>query len=94
MWVVVSCVAFVAVACLASTTDDAVWFLGHEVPTVCMWRSWLGFECLGCGLTRSVVYAADLQLFNALRLHVAGPLLLAVVAGQVPWRLVRLWRSR
>jgi hypothetical protein len=49
---------------------------------VCLLHRLTGLHCLGCGLTRSIVHLLRGDLLASLRLHPAGPLVAAMVAGQ------------
>jgi hypothetical protein len=48
----------------------------------CLLHRLTGLQCLGCGLTRSIVHLLRGDLLASLRLHPAGPLVAAIVAGQ------------
>ena len=48
------------------------------------------YGCFGCGLTRSFVHTAHLDLGEAFRLHPLGPVAFLAVAVQIPWRLRKL----
>jgi hypothetical protein len=49
---------------------------------VCLLHRLTGLPCLGCGLTRSIVHLLRGDLLASLRLHPAGLLVTAIVAGQ------------
>lgn len=49
---------------------------------VCLLHRLTGLQCLGCGLTRSIAHLLRGDLLASLRLHPAGPLVAAIVAGQ------------
>ena len=85
------CGSVVLVALLLTPSPDAVSLFGHEIPIVCGFRRLTGLPCPGCGLTRSFAFAAHLQIAAAFRAHLLGPVLFAFVAGQVPFRLWRLY---
>jgi hypothetical protein len=84
------CGAVVLAAVVLTPGADAVSWFGVEIPVVCGFRRFTGWPCPGCGLTRSFVFMAHGQLLAAFRVHALGPLLFAVVASQVPWRLYRV----
>jgi hypothetical protein len=57
-----------------------VWFCRpylSMMPEVCMFKQLTGTGCPGCGLTRSVAATAHLQLGEAVRFHLFGPMILA-----------------
>lgn len=72
-------------------SGEALTALGLPLPPTCASMQ-LGLPCPGCGLTRSFALGVRLDP-AAFRLHRLGPLLLLLVAAQVPYRLWRLSRS-
>lgn len=73
----------------------ALW--GWQLPEICWWRSMLGRNCAGCGLTRSLVSLVHGQWAAAWQLHPAGVLLAPVILAQLPfraWQLARIARQR
>ena len=68
-------------------------FPGLPLPEMCMSRTWLQFECPGCGLTRSFVHLAHGDLSASWRLHRLGWLLALAVVAQLPYRIVALARG-
>jgi len=63
-----------------------------RLPQLCTFRSLFGYECPGCGMTRSFVYTARLRFAEAWAMHPAGTLLAAYLAVSVPHRLWRIGR--
>ncbi len=61
--------------------DDAVSLFGWDIPAMCTWRRLFGMGCPGCGLTRSFVYLAHLQVVDAFRMNLAGPPIFLALAG-------------
>ena len=64
---------------------------GWPAPEVCQSRAWFGWECPGCGLTRSFVYLAHGDVAASLAVHRFGWLVALLVALQAPYRL---WAMR
>jgi hypothetical protein len=89
-----SCATVVFLSVVLSTTPEVVSFLGFDVPTLCPFRWLSGLDCYGCGLTRSFVFMGHGELSSAFGVHKLGPALFSLVAGQIPWRIFRLWRHR
>ncbi len=56
------------------------------VPHVCLVQSLCGIPCPGCGITRSVLALLGGDVGYALSLNPVGPVLLLVLAIQVPLR--------
>lgn len=84
--------AVIAAAWLLEPTParDGLTAAGVRLPSSCASMR-LGLPCPGCGLTRSFVLGVRLDP-EAFRLHRVGPLLLLLVAAQVPYRAWRLLR--
>ena len=87
----------ITVLSVALTPSDSVLELfGWPVPPLCLFKALFDVECYGCGLTRSFPYMGHGELDAAWGMHKLGPPLYALVAAQIPLRLVRLarlWRS-
>lgn len=64
------------------------------LPGVCSFRRWSGHPCPGCGLTRSFISLAHGEFGAAWSFNPAGILLFALVASQIPYRAVQIWRIR
>ncbi len=89
----ISTAVLVLALLLEVRADQRVFFRGHPewpLPETCLSRSWLNFECPGCGLTRSFVHLAHGEWSESWRMHRIGWLLALTVAGQIPYRLVAL----
>jgi hypothetical protein len=65
---------------------------GHPLPPSCVPRALLGIQCPGCGLTRSFIHLAEGDWRASWRSHRLGVLVAAVVAFQIPYRLLALRR--
>ncbi len=66
----------------------------RPLPGICAFRRMTGQPCPGCGLTRSFVSIAHGDLLAAWYFNPAGPLIFLVVAAQIPYRAIQLWRLR
>lgn len=58
-----------------------------SLPRMCSVRTWFGFDCPGCGLTRSFVSFAHGDLHAAMSFHPLGIPLAILVMAQIPYRL-------
>ncbi|MBL9122783.1 MAG: DUF2752 domain-containing protein [Planctomycetaceae bacterium] len=89
--------AVLALALLLETEEGtrvvAPW-LGVRLPELCYARRWLGLNCPGCGMTRSFIAIMHGEFTAAWRYNPAGFLVWGVVAFQVPYRSLQLWRLR
>jgi len=64
------------------------------LPNSCAFRRVSGYDCPGCGLTRSFVSFAHGDWRNALRYNLAGPLWFGVMLAQIPYRGWQIRRLR
>jgi len=95
--VLVICAAVLILAPLLSVRDEQqvlVPILGVPLPELCMARRLTGLGCPGCGMTRCFISLAHGDLRAAWRYNPAGPLLFAILAFQIPFRLVQMARIR
>lgn len=67
---------------------------GIQLPELCSARRWLGLECPGCGMTRSLISIMHGRLADAWRFNPAGFLVFGVIAFQIPYRVWQLTRLR
>ena len=79
---------------IRGSTQVVVPFLGIPLPELCFLRRFTGIGCPGCGLTRCFISLAHGDLNAAWSYNPAGLLLFAIIAFQVPYRAVQLWRIR
>lgn len=63
-----------------------------SLPTICSLRRVVGMPCPGCGLTRSFISLAHGRIGAAWNYNPVGLLLFALVAIQIPYRLLQLTR--
>ena len=59
----------------------------------CGSQAWLGIRCPGCGLTRSIIHLAEGDWRASWHNHRLGGLMAAVIALQIPYRLLALCRA-
>ena len=92
----VAIVALLLAALLTPGSDPGhVAWLGEDLEMPCTLRLIWGVPCWACGMTRAFVAGIRGDLAAAWAFNPAGLWLLAVVAAQVPYRLVRIrWPAR
>ena len=91
------CTGVIVLAFLMSVQEQTqvlVPVLGVPLPDLCMMRRWTGLGCPGCGMTRCFISLAHGDVRGALHYNPAGLLLFAMMAFQIPYRLVQLVRLR
>jgi len=59
--------------------------------SVCVFKSVLGVDCPGCGITRSVMSLFSGDFSRAFRLHPAGPLVVVLIALIVTYLVLVLF---
>ena len=95
--ILVICSAVLVLTPLLSVRDEQqvlVPLLGLPLPELCMAKRLTGLGCPGCGMTRCFISLAHGDLRAAWHYNPAGPLLFAILAFQIPFRLVQLARIR
>lgn len=91
------CTAVMVLAFLLSVRNERqvlLPVLKVPLPELCMMKQWTGRGCPGCGMTRCFISLAHGDVRAALRYNPAGPLLFAMMAFQIPFRLMQIVRIR
>ena len=68
-----------------------------RLPPLCPMMNTWQIPCAGCGLTRAFACFVRGEWQTACQLNYASPLVFALVAGQLPWRILqlrRIWLER
>lgn len=63
------------------------WLQGWPIPELCQSKALFGWDCPGCGLTRSFIHLAHGDIRASYEIHRLGWLLALLVVLQVPYRL-------
>ncbi len=79
---------------VGGTEKVVVPVIDAPLPASCVWRTFLGLDCPGCGLTRCFISLARGQWRLAWEFNAAGLLLFGIVAFQIPFRAIQIWRIR
>ena len=66
--------------------------IGVPLPGTCTFKQYVGADCPGCGLTRCFVSMGHGQLEQAWHFNPVGIAFFAIVAFQLPFRAIQLWR--
>jgi hypothetical protein len=64
------------------------------MPQLCMSKAWFGWECPGCGLTRSFILLAHGDWRGSFQMHRLGWLMALAVLLQFPYRIYALSRNK
>jgi hypothetical protein len=92
LWLAVAVVVLAMAFRLDTTGSVAIPGMQQSMPTICSFRRLTGLPCPGCGLTRCFVALAHGNWGAAWRYNPAGFLVFALVLGQIPYRIMQLWR--
>ncbi len=68
--------------------------IDYDLPGTCTYKKFVGVECPGCGLTRCFISLAHGRPVAAWFFNPAGILFFVIVAGQIPFRGIQIWRIR
>src|SRR5207244_3088383 len=83
-----------AILSVRGQTQVVVPVIGLALPELCMLRRTWGIDCPGCGLTRCFISLAHGNISSAWSYNPAGLWFFLIVAFQVPFRALQLWRIR
>jgi Protein of unknown function (DUF2752) len=75
-------------------TQVVVPFFRQPLPELCLARRITGVGCPGCGLTRCFISLMHGDLAAAWQYNGSGLLLFGLMAAQIPFRSIQLWRIR
>ena len=85
----------VALVLRVDATDQVIEPLtGRALPPSCLFRRLTGIGCPGCGLTRCFICLVHGDVSRAWTFNPSGMLIFLVVAAQVPYRVLQIWRIR
>ena len=90
------CLSFLCCAFLLEAQPNGVYLNAWKLPEICIYKSIFAFECWGCGLTRSVVFAAHLDFSSSYAHHILGiPLVFLASYGTTiqSYRMIQYYNS-
>jgi hypothetical protein len=95
MFLAASCVLVLAAVLQVRGPETVVIpFVDVPLPGTCTYKKYVGMECPGCGLTRCFISLAHGRPVAAWNFNPAGILFFTIVAGQLPFRGLQIWRIR
>ena len=91
-WLALACLILFAAWLLRIDSAGRVMlpFGTRPIPDTCMFHRVTGYDCLGCGMTRSFIALARGGWWEAWSFHPLGWLVFALVLFQVPYRVACL----
>ncbi|HEY4490598.1 MAG TPA: DUF2752 domain-containing protein [Acidobacteriota bacterium] len=78
----------VFVLMVADTNGQYVNLWGHPLPALCFFQRFVGFDCPGCGITRSLIFAFDGRFTQSYFQHLWGLPLALLLLMQIPAKLM------
>ena len=63
------------------------------LPELCNFRRVAGIDCPGCGMTRGFISLGHGDLVGAWRYNPASLPFFALIASQIPFRAIQIWRA-
>lgn len=73
----VTLLAILLFSLTANVSESYIEVMGRRLPEACVWRS-AGMECLGCGMTRGIVYLFNGEMVLAWKMH-PGSFVIAIL---------------
>jgi len=68
--------------------------LDSPLPESCVFKQLTSVDCPGCGLTRCFICLMHGDIARAWAFNPGGFLFFVVIAGQIPYRMIQIWRMR
>ncbi len=76
------------------TLKDSLIDFASNLPHVCVFDWFLGFDCPGCGVTRVLCAIAEGNISTAIKLNIASLFLAFFFLIQIPLRLISLGNNK
>lgn len=94
MWLALAAGVLMAAAVLSiqGGSQIVVPVIDQPLPELCSFKRMWGLPCPGCGLTRSCVALVHGELATSWTYNPAGVMIVLLLAFQLPFRLLQLWR--
>jgi Protein of unknown function (DUF2752) len=81
--------AILAGGWLSLASTETVKIFGIQIPALCGFKLLTGWDCPGCGLTRSLIHALHGDFGKSNAMHIWGIPLMLILLFQIPYRLFR-----
>lgn len=82
--------AFILIAARVSVASaESVSVFGVRAPGLCGFKLLTTWDCPGCGLTRSLIYALHGNFSKSYAMHIWGIPLMLILLFQIPYRVFR-----
>ena len=88
---IVGVVVFSQMANVPRDQNGGISFLGYRLPSVCLYRAVFGHPCPGCGISRSVIAAMQLDWQASVALHPSGLYVCMYLLCQATARVILAW---
>ena len=88
--ILILCVVILTASLLFRLNEAELYLFGFKWPLRCFLYHTVGIKCALCGLTRSVCSLAHGNLQQAIKFHLLGPPIFALICFQLPYRIYAL----
>ncbi len=88
--ILILCVVILTASLLFRVNEAELYLFGFKSPLRCFLYHTVGIKCALCGLTRSVCSLAHGNLRQAIKFHLLGPPIFALICFQLPYRIYAL----
>jgi len=88
--ILILCIVILTASLLFRVNEAELYLFGFKWPLRCFLYHTLGIKCALCGLTRSVCSLAHGNLQQAIKFHLLGPPIFALICFQLPYRIYAL----
>lgn len=98
LWIFAACGIFAIALILTSSghsrSEVSIAGTTLTLPDLCQFKRIFARDCPGCGMTRSFIYTARLQLDKAWSVQPIGTLLAIFLAASIPYRIWQIHQLR
>lgn len=88
--ILILCIVILTASLLFRVNEAELYLFGFKWPLRCFLYHTLGIKCALCGLTRSVCSLAHGNFQQAVKFHLLGPPIFALICFQLPYRIYAL----
>jgi len=88
--ILILCVVILTASLLFRLNEAELYLFGFKWPLRCFLYHTVGIKCALCGLTRSVCSLAHGNFQQAIKFHLLGPAIFALICFQLPYRIYAL----
>lgn len=87
---IIFCLAFLIIPFFIMHTDDHV----ESSQSLCPFKMLTGFPCPGCGITKSIIFFYEGDLWKSLSYHIFGPFVVIYCAFSIFYLSYEIFRKK